>query len=220
MTSPTLTISLYTDSATAVLQRDTDGRWRWFDTTYEDKGSVDMEISGKTAVEAMEALIEAYGTLNIDGDMSDHLDAARALDAAGASELADAIVAERGLESVKAATKELSRRYRALNIECIDDDDLIVMQREWDVEVEFYLERFKAIESLVDLISQAVRYSNIGSSTEDSAVYALTLTLAERVTDPGDRERLRSQAEAFRARVYAHWEKQVADLEQSSHAAA
>lgn len=78
----TLTINLYTDTATATLCRDTDNRWRWFDTTDGDENGADMEISGDTAEEALDALIATHGASNIDGDLSDHMDAARALDAA------------------------------------------------------------------------------------------------------------------------------------------
>lgn len=104
-TTDTLTISLHSDSATAVLRRDKDGRWRWFDTT-EDVSGVDMEISGRTAVDAMEALIAAHGSASIDGDPSDHLEVARTLDSEDGDVAAgpdldfdpDEIIAEEGMD--------------------------------------------------------------------------------------------------------------------------
>lgn len=83
MTSATLTITLLSGVSTATLRYDTDGRWRWFDVLGGSDHGLDMEISGATAEQALDALIDAYGTLDIDGDMSDHLDAARVLDREG-----------------------------------------------------------------------------------------------------------------------------------------
>ncbi len=99
MTSTTLTISLHSDTATATLMRDTDNRWRWYDTTDEDENGVDMEISGDTAVEAMEALVATQGASSIDGDLSEHMDAARALDVTTAPEWAATIIAEEGMDA-------------------------------------------------------------------------------------------------------------------------
>lgn len=76
----TLTISLHAATTTATLRKDTDGRWRWFDTTRDEPQ--DMEISGGTAEEALDALVAAHGASSIDGDLSAHAGAARALDAA------------------------------------------------------------------------------------------------------------------------------------------
>lgn len=77
----TLTISLYSDTTIAILLRDADNRWRWFDTTLSATDA-DMGISGDTASEALDALIATQGASSIDGDLSDISDAARALDVA------------------------------------------------------------------------------------------------------------------------------------------
>ena len=82
MNASTMTLSLFNDTATATLLRDADNRWRWYDTTNENESGVDTEISGDTAIEALERLCATQGASNIDGDLSDHLSAAASLDAA------------------------------------------------------------------------------------------------------------------------------------------
>ena len=77
---PILVISLLADTATALLRRDADGRWRWFDIT--NGADDDTEMSGATAVEALDVLVASRPVHEIDGDLSDHYQAARALDAA------------------------------------------------------------------------------------------------------------------------------------------
>jgi hypothetical protein len=76
----TLRITLSSESLTAELRQRADGRWGWFDFTASAEGA-DMEISGATAAEALDALVASQGASTLDGDLSDHVQAALALDA-------------------------------------------------------------------------------------------------------------------------------------------
>lgn len=124
----TLRITLSSESLTAELRQRVDGRWGWFDITGVGEGAegADMEISGATAAEALYALVASQGASALDGDLSDHVQAAQAIDRVWRRPCAveGCRLARRGISPFcyvhEAAEPHTQERYAALGVAAAD----------------------------------------------------------------------------------------------------